>query len=235
MSAGRVRTWLSVARTRLSTQVVERSVAGARARAEDEVGRLLAAGREVLLESGYEGLRIDEVLRRAGLSTRAFYRHFESKAELFLALFDEESQRAGERLAQRVERAGTPEDQVRAWITAILALAYDHRLAHRARVFAGERGTLARLFPAEVELSASRQRAPLEAAIAAGRDAGVFPKADPPRDARAVHLLCTGLMGQRLEGTSPLSLDAAVALAAGFTLQALRAEGTGRAPARRPR
>lgn len=58
---------------------------------------------------------IAAVLARAGLSTRAFYRHFESKDELFLAMLRDE----GDALAHRLDRiaeedSGTPAEQLRA-------------------------------------------------------------------------------------------------------------------------
>ncbi|MEY2461297.1 MAG: Bacterial regulatory protein tetR family, partial [Acidimicrobiaceae bacterium] len=39
-----------------------------------ELDELLSAARAVLAERSYEGLRVEDVLHRAGLSTRAFYR-----------------------------------------------------------------------------------------------------------------------------------------------------------------
>ena len=50
-----------------------------------ELDGLLAAARDVLAERGYDGLRVEDVLREAGLSTRAFYRHFSGKADCALA------------------------------------------------------------------------------------------------------------------------------------------------------
>ena len=43
--------------------------------------------------TGAAGLTVAEVLAEAGLSTRAFYRHFRSKDELVLAVFEQEAQR----------------------------------------------------------------------------------------------------------------------------------------------
>ncbi len=193
-----------------------------------ELGVLLNAARDVLAESGYDGLRVEDVLQRARLSTRAFYRHFSGKAELFLALFDRESARAAQRLRARVQHAGDAEDAVREWVTAVLALAYDPRLARRSQLFAGERGSLARRFPDEIDRSMRRQLEPLETAIAAGLATGAFPQAHPVDDARAIHHLCSGLIADRLTGTATLSQRAAVALASGFALQALRADGVER-------
>jgi AcrR family transcriptional regulator len=47
--------------------------------------RLLAAGCEVCAERSYAEASIAEIVRRAGVSTRSFYRHFDSKQACFLA------------------------------------------------------------------------------------------------------------------------------------------------------
>src|SRR3954466_195518 len=105
---------------------------------DEEREELLLAAREVLAERRNYGLRVEDVLQRAGLSTRAFYRHFSGKAALFLALFEEESLRADQRLRARMERATDPADAVRQWVGGVLALAYQARLAKRSQLFAGE-------------------------------------------------------------------------------------------------
>ena len=66
------------------------------------------------------------ILGRAGLSTRAFYRHFSSKDELFLAMLRQE----GEALAGRLDRivdevSGGPVEQLTAWIETMYVLARD--------------------------------------------------------------------------------------------------------------
>jgi hypothetical protein len=64
--------------------------------------------------------------------------------------------------------------------------------------------------------------APLEEAIRAGRDAGVFPGADTSRDALAIHQLCSGLLQDALLGLGDLSRAEATALATRFALTTLR-------------
>jgi AcrR family transcriptional regulator len=193
---------------------------------------LVSAAQRLLARDARDPLRVDDVLGEAGLSTRAFYRHFHGRTELFLALLAAEAGRAAERLNGRLAQAPTPEDKVRAWVEGVLALAYDSRLAARARLFAGERASLAQEFPSEVDRCVRTQLAPLEDVIAAGRDEGAFPGADPVADARAVHHICAGLMADKLWGSGAMRRDRAVALATGFALQALRANGTERRPAR---
>ena len=53
----------------------------------DEQQALIDAGLAVLRRHGSEGLTVNDVLAEAGLSTRAFYRHFESKDALVLAIY----------------------------------------------------------------------------------------------------------------------------------------------------
>jgi len=192
-------------------------------RTVSELDGLLAAAREVLADRGYDGLRVEDVLREAGLSTRAFYRHFSGKDALFLALFEQESARADLRLRARMEQAGDPVEAVREWVAAVLAVVYDPRLAKRAQVFAGERGSLARRFPDEIDQLNRRRLESLEAVIEDGRAQGAFPAADPTNDARAIHHLCNGLIDDRLYGSTTLSRTDAVALATRFALSALGA------------
>ena len=47
--------------------------------------RLVTAAAEVFAERGYEGARVQEIVRRAGLSTGAIYTNFRNKADLLLA------------------------------------------------------------------------------------------------------------------------------------------------------
>ena len=192
----------------------------------DEVGQLLTAAEAVLARGGYEQLRVDDVLDEAGLSTRAFYRHFRGKSELFLALFDREAARAGDRLGRKVAAAGTPAEKVEVWVAGTLALAYDGRLAARTRVFLVERQVVASEFPYDVIRCVRRQLAPLEEAIAEGRSSGTFPSAEPERDALAIHHLCSGLMTDKLLGTGAMTRDGAVALATRFAVTTLRSDAT---------
>jgi AcrR family transcriptional regulator len=205
--------------------LVDRRVDPAQQRSDEEVERLLDAAEVALAGQGYDGLRVDDVLDAAGLSTRAFYRHFRGKSELFLAMFDREMTRAQQRLGAKLARASTPTAKVEAWAAAMLALAYDGRLSRRTRLFLVERQVIAREFPDEIARCIHLMLEPLEAAIAEGHDAGVFPGAHPQHDALAIHHLCTGLMTDRLLGIGGgLTRDDAVALATRFALTTLRSE-----------
>jgi AcrR family transcriptional regulator len=52
-------------------------------------GRVLVACRELLEERSWAELPLEDVMSRAGLTRTAFYRHFEDREHLLLALLDE--------------------------------------------------------------------------------------------------------------------------------------------------
>lgn len=51
---------------------------------EETKSRLIAAAVEVFAERGYEGTRVTDITRQAGLSSGAIYSHYGSKAELLV-------------------------------------------------------------------------------------------------------------------------------------------------------
>jgi AcrR family transcriptional regulator len=137
--------------TQFSERVAERSVAAVRERATDEVGRLVASGLAVLRRSGVAGLTVNDVLAEAGLSTRAFYRHFASKNELVLAVFEHDSSRSNSRLADAVANAETARAAFEAWLDENLALVFEPRRARRTRTLWLEGSRLRNEFPQEFD------------------------------------------------------------------------------------
>src|SRR5688572_9325376 len=110
-------------------QAAARATATQRARAAEEGDAVVRAGLAVLARVGVEGLTVAEVLNEAGLSTRAFYRHFHSKDELLLAIYERDATATRERLRARLVKARSPQLAIEAWIDEMLALAFDARRA----------------------------------------------------------------------------------------------------------
>ncbi|MEE9351030.1 MAG: TetR/AcrR family transcriptional regulator [Thiotrichaceae bacterium] len=54
--------------------------------------KLLTTAFEEIHSHGFQGMRVDEVLRKTGLQKGAFYHHFKSKLELGYAVLDEQIQ-----------------------------------------------------------------------------------------------------------------------------------------------
>ncbi|MFF7178448.1 TetR family transcriptional regulator [Streptomyces sp. NPDC008121] len=64
---------------------------------------LLKAALETFAEHGFHAASIEQICERAGYTRGAYYSNFASKEELFLALFDEHSERIVRRLAEAVD------------------------------------------------------------------------------------------------------------------------------------
>ena len=167
------------------------------------------------------------ILERAGLSTRAFYRHFQSKDELFLALLRQE----GDALSGRLDRIadewpGDPVKQLTAWIEQMFALAHDPRLRMHLTVIDSDEVRAARGYRETRErLHADRDRS-LAEILRGGRAAGVFPLADPEGDAVAI----SAVVSRELTISAPggaQDLQRARARVLGFALRALGAHRSG--------
>jgi AcrR family transcriptional regulator len=177
----------------------------------------------VLRRSGYDRATLDEVLTEAGLSTRAFYRHFSSKDELLVALHEQEVATFAARLARLVAAAPGPVEAVMAWVDDILAIRFDSRRAQRAGLFSSREAQRGANWE---EIRRSTGRALTESlvdALVAGKEAGIFPEAVPDVDARTIHAVTFGLFEDLAGPTPSLSREQARDHVLRFVLPALGA------------
>lgn len=77
--------------------------------------RLLNAAEEVFVRNGYEGAQLAEIASAAGRSKGALYGHFETKEDLFLALFEHRSIQNIDRFAKRIEGLATRQQRMEAF------------------------------------------------------------------------------------------------------------------------
>ncbi|MDI2131192.1 TetR/AcrR family transcriptional regulator [Yinghuangia seranimata] len=176
----------------LVREAVRRPLAARWAVYTEEVQRLVDATYRVVERTGSLDPTVREILREAGLSNQAFYRHFRSKDELLVALLDDGRRRMAEYLRRRIAGAAHPAGQVRAWIEGVLAQAGDPVAAARTRPFLAHQDRLAELFPDEQRQSAEAMLEPLRevlrqayaerAARPAVGDPAAAPDADPAAD-----------------------------------------------------
>lgn len=193
----------------LAARSVDRALEGRRAAYADEVRRLVEASFALIRETGEFEPRVSEIVRAAGLSNQAFYRHFRSKDELLVTVLDEGIRRLESYLRHVMAAAASPEQKIREWIAGVLEQALDPAAANATRPFALARGRLAERFPQEVEESERRLTALLEEAVAAAVARGDLPRADPERDAAALYDLTMGwLQRQLLRSERPAREDA---------------------------
>jgi AcrR family transcriptional regulator len=198
-----------------------REVRAAQARAAAEVRAFIEAGLEVMRRAGAQRLTVADVLAEAHKSTRAFYRHFASKDELLLAIYEHERQGSMGELHEKIGGAASALDALRAWVDATLDLAYDPPRARRTRVLAAEAKRLQGEHPEAFAEIAAAQLQPLVDALTRGRADGTFPTAQPARDARTVHAVVWSLVEDELFGAGTMTRDEARADALRFCLPAL--------------
>jgi AcrR family transcriptional regulator len=182
-----------------------------------EARRLLDAALVVIERSGWRGLKVDRVLREAGLSTRSLYRHFKGKNELLAVLLDEEVGAALDIVEAEVARATDPSSKLTAWIETFMSFATDEGLGERTQFFLTLGGNLERELPGEVARVRETIVDSLSSIITEGRQQGLFPLGDPARDASVIHCLTVGSMIAAHESGVPPSGSEA----ARFALRAL--------------
>ncbi len=97
----------------------------------DQRERLLQALVELVDEHGWAGVRISELVARAGVSRRSFYEHFRNKEECLLAAFDESVRRLTERMVAAYDPRMEWQEQVQAIVGAVFAATLERPNAMR--------------------------------------------------------------------------------------------------------
>ena len=149
-------------------------------------GALLAAASEIVREDGVGALGIAQVLNRAQLSTRAFYRHFGSKNQLVAALFLEMANVETLRLRQTVEAAPDPIRAVAAWIDGRLELVFNDEVRSDLRKMSLEAQAQMLAAPELVKPAYDEILRPLVEQLERGRDLGLFADIDPANEALSI-------------------------------------------------
>jgi AcrR family transcriptional regulator len=146
----------------------------------------MSAALEVLRRNEGEEATVADILQEAGLSTRAFYRHFATKEDVIRALYERDADAFGSQLRRRVEAAPDPDQALAAWVNEMLGLAYDRRRAERVAALSSPM-VLRVMGGTKVEHEGGeRLTQPLLTVLREGRAAGVFPDADPDLDVRTI-------------------------------------------------
>ncbi len=188
-----------------------------------ERSQLMDAALKVMRRNGFQGASVQDILDRAGLSTRAFYRQFQSKDDLLLAMFRTASAADVEEVVRRVGEASTTVEAVRVWIDEVLSIAYDRKRIQRLVMF----NAVARQavgYEAEEASLQDRLVSPLLQAIRRGSADGSFPDTDPFPDAYSIFDLLWSVAGPHARQRRPMDRERARAHILRFCLPALGAE-----------
>lgn len=207
-------------------RAVDRSLERRRVAAADEVRRLVDAGFALIRETGDLEPRVGEIVRAAGLSNQAFYRHFRSKHELLVAVLDEGIRTLRDYLAHRMAAAPDAEAAVAEWLRGLCAQALDAEAAAATRPFALSRARLGEHFPDEVGESERQLTGLVRERLAEASAAGALPGCDPERDAERLYDLAMGWMQRRLLERVEAEPDDAEHLVT-FAMAGLRRSGDG--------
>jgi AcrR family transcriptional regulator len=173
--------------------------------AEDELRILLNAALVVMERNGYTDAAVADILQEAQLSTRSFYRHFESKDQLLCALFRREADAAAARLRAKVDAARTPREALRAWIDEILTFGHDRARAARISVLESPGAMKAEGYADEIHHAARILTAPLEDLLRRGAADGSFPRAEPAADAPLIQSVVWAAAGLNPARDTPSS------------------------------
>jgi AcrR family transcriptional regulator len=170
-------------------------------------GAILAAGREVFAEAGYDAASVRDIVRRTDLASGTFYNYFPDKASIFAAIVGDVAAEALRRARAARRDATGPrgfvEDAYRAYFEFVVE--DPTTLAFMARNI----GTIREQFgEAVLAAGAAELREDLEAAIGAGELAPL------DVDYCAHTMIAVGLeLGQRLVLRDPPDVEGATAFA----------------------
>lgn len=148
---------------------------------------LVNAAAEIVRDEGIASVNVARVLDRAALSTRAFYRHFDSKDALVSAVFLQMARIEMRRLKRKMAAASNPADAVVAWIDGRLDLAFNEQVRSDLRQMSLEAQTQMFAAPELVGDAYAEFLKPLVEQLEKGRAAGLFPDIDPAADALSIH------------------------------------------------
>jgi AcrR family transcriptional regulator len=176
-------------------ELAQRALAGRRDQYAAEVRRLIDAAFVVMRRTGTVDPSVRDVVREAGLSNQAFYRHFPSKDALLLAVLADGRRQLVGYLERRLVGVGDPAVRVRRWIEGVMEQARNPEAAAATLPFVVNAARLTAAFPSEV----ARSREELIATLGPSIDA---------RDAELVHDLTMRRMEDALvHGRAPDAVD----------------------------
>jgi AcrR family transcriptional regulator len=147
---------------------------------------IMSAAAEALRREGVRGLSVAAILERAELSTRAFYRHFDSKDHLIAAVFLELAHTEKRRLHKKMAKAASPVEAVAAWINGRLDLAFDAQVRSDLRRLSLEAQSQLFTAPDMIRPAFELMLEPLIEQLEKGLRSNVFHDIDPTTEAQSI-------------------------------------------------
>jgi AcrR family transcriptional regulator len=187
--------------------------------------RIMAAAYDLLAASGGTSVSVSDILARAELSTRAFYRHFDSRDELLTAMFRRDSDHVVSIIRSQVAAAPTGRAALEAWISAMLELSVDPRRRLRAVVLTSQEVSRARSYREEQEHYQAIHEEALADILTRGREDGTLPLAVPASDASHIGGALHQALGRLMSGVAMVPAAEVTSSLLDFVLRALTGTG----------
>lgn len=193
----------------IAERSVLRTLATRQAAYTSEVNRLIEACLAVSQRTGDFDPRVGDILAEAGLSNQAFYRHFQSKEELLLAVLDKGIRQLDIYLRKRMAMQADPLDKVRAWVGGFAAQAVDPKAAAATRPFMFPSARLYERFPEEIPAAEQLYLDSVADVLKDAQAAGlVRPDLDPAADSIFIYDLVKNWLERQLrEDPRPLEAE----------------------------
>ncbi len=191
---------------------------------DDDRGCIIDAAYECLSEPHSGPIPVAAILQRARVSTRAFYRHFSSKDELFLAMLRDETDALAARLDRIcAETRGGPRNQLKAWIEGMFNLIDDDETRLHFTVVDSDEVRAAKGYWQTREQAHAKRERSLVKVLTRGRADGSFPLTDPEQDAIAISAVISRVMIDQTY-TDPERMRCAQDFVLDFALRAVGAK-----------
>jgi len=169
-------------------------------RIDDERKALMQAGYRLVAQSPDRAITLQDILTESTLSTRAFYRHFSTKDQLLVAIFEADSDRVRAELEQRIASAPSAVDAFLVWIDQWIAIMFEPRRTARTQVFVSSPFRTATGMRDALVASSARSIDLLRQVLERGRADGVFSTVDPAADACALQVVAIATAKARMHG-----------------------------------
>ncbi|WP_035856565.1 TetR/AcrR family transcriptional regulator [Cryptosporangium arvum] len=181
--------------------------------------RILRSALELIAQDGFDGVRLADIARHAGVSTALLHYHFASRAQLLTDALTQSLSVAEQRLERRAAagRRTRADERLADLIDFGLPLTADDVLEWRLWAELEHRAPGAPDLARALAALNDRQLQPLAATVAAGRAEGLFTDGDPD-DVATVALALLGGLATRLTAGDPALTTARARTLAGRQL-----------------
>jgi AcrR family transcriptional regulator len=170
----------------------------------EEVGHLVSATWAVAARIGSFEPSVRDILQEAGMSTKAFYRHFRSKDDLLLVALEAGSQRLTDYIEGKMAAYPDPLPRIRVWIEGFVRQAAVPSAARRTLPWTLGAVRLAAAHPEAFDRSQALVIAPLTREIARAAAEGSAHSPQPAKDARIIYgYTMDALRHHLVRGTEP--------------------------------